>query len=125
MASQAAPLNAVRKSRPVSRKPARLRPDIATLTGLILAFGGILGGLLMEGGQLRDVSQITAALIVLGGTSGAVLVSTPMNTLIGALQRLMHVFFDKVETPAAVIDELIGYAASARRNGLVSLEDEA
>jgi len=125
MASPATPLNAVRKSRPVPHKPARLRPDIATLTGLLLAFGGILGGLLMEGGQLKDVSQITAAMIVLGGTSGAVLVSTPMNTLIGALQRLMHVFFDKVEAPQAVIDELIGYAASARRNGLVSLEDEA
>lgn len=125
MATQATPLNAARKSRPVSRKPPRARPDVATLTGLILAFGGILGGLIMEGGQLKDVSQITAAMIVLGGTSGAVLVSTPMSILIGAIRRFMHVFLDKIETPEQVIEELIGYAASARRNGLVSLEDDA
>lgn len=125
MAGQASPLSAVRQSRPVSHKPARLRPDVATLAGLILAFGGILGGLIMEGGQLKDVSQITAALIVLGGTCGAVMVSTPMNILGGAIRRLLHVFVDQVETPEQVIEELIGYAASARRNGLVSLEDEA
>jgi chemotaxis protein MotA len=47
-----------------------------------------------------------------------------MNVLIAAAQRLAHVFFDHSETPDSVIDELIGYAASARRNGLVALEDE-
>ena len=125
MASQATPLDAARKSRPVPHKAARLRPDLATFIGLLLAFGGILGGLVMEGGRLKDVSQITAAMIVLGGTCGAVMVSTPMNILLGAARRLLHVFLDKVETPESVIDELIGYAASARRNGLVSLEDEA
>ena len=79
----------------------------------------------MEGGKLRDISQITAAIIVLGGTCGAVMVSTPMHVLIGAVRRLIHVFLDKTDTPDAVIEELIGYAASARRNGLVALEDEA
>jgi chemotaxis protein MotA len=42
------------------------KPDLASLGGLILAFGGILGGLVMEGGKVRDVSQVTAAIIVLG-----------------------------------------------------------
>jgi chemotaxis protein MotA len=102
-----------------------MRPDVATLSGLILAIGGIVGGLLMEGGKLKDISQLTAALIVIGGTCGAVMVSTPMEVLLGALQRLAHVVLDKSETPDSVIEELIGYAAAARRNGLISLETDA
>jgi chemotaxis protein MotA len=125
VATQAKPLSAAPRSRPVSPKRKLLRPDVATLGGLILAFGGILGGLLMEGGKLRDVSQITAALIVLGGTAGAVMISTPMYILLAAARRLVHVLLDNGESPEAVIDELIVYATTARRNGLVSLENDA
>src|SRR3984885_3214158 len=113
------------KSRAVAPKPSFSRPDIATIGGLVLAFGGIVGGLLLEGGKLKDITQLTAAIIVLGGTCGAVMVSTPMHTLWGAAQRLVHVILDKIEPPEAVIDELIGYATAARRNGLVSLENDA
>ncbi len=125
MADQAKPLTAAPKARPVSPRATVTRPDIATFSGLILAFGGIVGGLIMEGGRLKDITQLTAAIIVLGGTCGAVMVSTPMNILLGAAHRLMHVFLDKTDPPEAVINELIGYAASARRNGLVSLENDA
>src|SRR5271163_1921974 len=125
MAGQASPLNPAPRSRPVPPRPSKLRPDTATFGGLILAFGGIVGGLIMEGGKLKDISQITAAVIVLGGTCGAVMVSTPMNVLLAAVRRLTHVFLDKVDQPQAVIDELIGYAASARRSGLVALENDA
>ncbi|MEJ7607458.1 MAG: hypothetical protein WKF37_14630 [Bryobacteraceae bacterium] len=61
----------------------KMKLDIATLLGLALAFGGILGGLL-EGGRLQDVGQLTGALTVLGGTLGAVLVTTPTYLLVGA-----------------------------------------
>jgi chemotaxis protein MotA len=107
------------------RKSGVSRPDFATLGGIVLAFGGIVGGLIMEGGKLRDIAQITAAIIVCGGTCGAVMVSTPMPVLWGAFRRLVHVVVDKSEPPGAVIDELIGYATSARRSGLVSLEQDA
>jgi flagellar motor component MotA len=41
-------------------KKAGLRPDIATLSGLLLAVLGLIGGLLLEGGELADISQVTA-----------------------------------------------------------------
>lgn len=110
---------------PTPKKPAGSRPDFASAAGLLVAFGGILGGLLMEGGRIKDVSQITAAFIVLGGTCGAVMVSTPLAVLKGAAVRLTHVFLDKTQPPDAVIEELIVYATKARKNGLVSLETEA
>lgn len=104
---------------------AKLRPDLATLGGLAVAALGIGGGLLLEGGSLSDVAQGTAALIVLGGTFGAVLVNTPLALVRGALRGAGKVLFEPKHQPEALIEEIIRYATNARRNGLVSLEDEA
>jgi chemotaxis protein MotA len=97
--------------------------DFATVAGLVVGIGAILGGLVLEGGQIKDVSQITAAIIVLGGTMGAVMISTPMKTLKGAAKRLGGVVMDSAPPMDALLDEIIGYATKARREGLVSLED--
>jgi chemotaxis protein MotA len=101
------------------------KPDYASLIGLLVAFGGILGGLLIEGGRLRDVAQFTAALIVLGGTAGAVMVSTPLATLVGGLKRLKDVFLSSDAGVDGMIEDVIGFATKARKNGLVSLEQQA
>jgi chemotaxis protein MotA len=99
--------------------------DIATIGGIALALGGMLAGLLLEGGRIKDVAQITAALIVLSGTFGAVMVSTPLPVLRGALRRFGSILVEKSDSPNEVIDEIIGYAAQARKSGLVSLESVA
>jgi chemotaxis protein MotA len=100
------------------------KPDFATIIGLVVAAVAILGGLLMESGKIRDVAQITAAMIVLGGTAGAVMVSTPMHVLTGAMKRLGSVFMDSGPDLGGVTEELVGYVTKARKNGLVSLEQE-
>jgi chemotaxis protein MotA len=107
------------------KKPAGPKPDLASFAGLLLAIGGILGGLLLEGGKIQDVSQMTAGMIVLGGTIGAVMVTTPLSVLLGAVKRLQMVFFEKSQAPEAVIDEIISYATKARKNGIVALEQDA
>ena len=100
------------------------RPDIATLGGLLLAAGGILGGLLIEGGKLTDIAQITALMIVLGGTIGAVMVTTPLKTLLRAAKCLGSVFFEHAQSPEHVIEEILGYATKARKNSIMSLESD-
>jgi chemotaxis protein MotA len=110
-------------AKPAKKRAARL--DLATAAGLVVSLGGILGGLLIEGGKIGDILQFTAAMIVLGGTAGAVLVSTPLKTLGGGLRRFHAVLFDSAPSLTVEIEEVIGYAAKARKNGLVSLEDEA
>jgi chemotaxis protein MotA len=107
-----------------SKKSGGAKPDLATIGGIVLALGGIIGGLLLEGGKIKDISQLTAAMIVIGGTLGAVMVSTPITVLKGAAMRLLHVVLDKTQPPDAAIEELIAYATKARKNGLVSLENE-
>jgi chemotaxis protein MotA len=103
----------------------KVRPDFATIGGLLLAVGGIAGGLVMEGGRLRDVAQITSAMIVLGDTIGAVMITTPLSVLIRAGKQLGHVFFSSTESPAEKIEEIIGFATQARKSGIVSLESPA
>ena len=112
-----------KESAPV--KAAGARPDLATIAGLVVALAGIIGGLLIEGGKLKDVAQFTAGLIVVGGTAGAVMVSTPMRVLMGAVRRLAGVFFDATRPMNGLLDEMIEYATKARKQGLVSLEQQA
>lgn len=106
-------------------KPAsRGRVDLATIGGLIVAMLGILGGLLLEKGKLSDVQQFTAAMIVLGGTFGAVMVTTPLPLLLSAVKKLPLVFWDSAVSSSHVVEEILGYATRARKNGIVSLEAE-
>jgi chemotaxis protein MotA len=98
--------------------------DKSTFTGLFIAFGGIVLGLLLEGGKVAQVLQPTAAMIVFGGTLGAVMVQFPMPVVIGAFKNLAHVFFEKNEDPGKTIQELVRYANKARKDGMVSLDSE-
>lgn len=120
MATAAAPA-------PEARKKARAgsRPDIATLVGLLVAFGGIAGGLVLEGGKLGQIVQPTAAMIVFGGTLGAVMITTPLAALRRAAAAVMAVVFERSEAPDSVMEEIITYATKARKNGIVSLEQDA
>jgi chemotaxis protein MotA len=106
-------------------KSGGLRPDLATISGIALAMAGIIGGLILEKGSIQDVAQGTAAMIVLGGTLGAVLVTTPMSHVLRAVRGLGAVFFERVSDTAETIDRLIQFATKARKQGIVSLETEA
>ncbi|MGD1090854.1 MAG: flagellar motor protein [Bryobacteraceae bacterium] len=107
-----------------SSKLRSTRPDFATIGGLVVAVGGILFGLVKEGGKISDVAQFTAAMIVLGGTLGAVMITSPMSALIGALKGLKNVFLEEVINPEAAIEEVIRYATKARKSSIISLEED-
>jgi chemotaxis protein MotA len=98
--------------------------DKSTFVGILLAIGGIGAGLLLEGGKIAQVLQPTAAMIVFGGTLGAVMVQFPMPLVTEAFKRVVHVFFDKAEDPQKLVNELIVYAQRARREGIISLDSK-
>jgi chemotaxis protein MotA len=108
-----------------AKKAPSSQVDIATIGGLILAVGGIMGGLLMEGGKVGDVTQVTSALIVLGGTLGAVMVSSPLSVVLGAAKQLSKAFFGDKPAVESTLEEIIEYAVLARKSGIVSLEQQA
>jgi len=114
-----------KKTPAAAPKRAGARPDLATLGGLAVALTGLIGGLLLEKGSIMDVSQFTAAMIVFGGTFGAVLVTTPLPIFLSAMKGLKSVFFEKASSTSETIQALVQYATAARKNGIVSLETEA
>jgi chemotaxis protein MotA len=98
--------------------------DKASWGGVVLGVGGIVGGLLLEGGSISQVLQPTAAMIVFGGTMGAVLLQFPLPVVLSAVGRLVQVFFEPNRDPGGMVQELVGYAKRARREGIVSLDAE-
>jgi chemotaxis protein MotA len=98
--------------------------DKSSFVGLTIAVGGILLGLILEGGKIGQLLQPTAAIIVFGGTLGAVLLQFPLRVVVEAFRRLGHAFFDKSRNPQDLIGEIVGYAHKARKDGIVSLDNE-
>jgi chemotaxis protein MotA len=98
--------------------------DKSSVVGILLALGGIVAGLLLEGGNLRQVLQPTAAIIVFGGTLGAVLLQFPLPIVMSAGRRVGSVFVNSRQRPEATVQQLVAYAQKARREGLVSLDAE-
>lgn len=102
----------------------KIRWDLSASSGLLLAVGGIALGLLLEGGSVMDVAQGTAALIVLGGTAGAVMVACPKAACLGAIRKLRVVFLGSPLDAGEELNQILIYAARARKSGVVSLEPE-
>ena len=98
--------------------------DKSSLVGIFLALGGILAGLLLEGGNLRQILQPTAAMIVFGGTFGAVMLQFPLPVVLHAIRRLGSVFSNPVNNPRTTIRRLVKFAQKARREGIVSLDSD-
>jgi chemotaxis protein MotA len=98
--------------------------DKSSLGGIALAICGILAGLLLEGGNLSQVLQPTAAMIVLGGTIGAVMLQFPLATILAAFRSLVRVFLERKRDGQAVIREIVGFAQKARKEGIVSLDSD-
>ena len=98
--------------------------DTSSVMGILLALAGIVAGLLLEGGHVGQVLQPTAAMIVFGGTAGAVMLQFPLSTVVAAARRLIHVFFYRNGAGEDVVKQLVEFANKARRNGIVSLDQD-
>jgi chemotaxis protein MotA len=96
--------------------------DKGTIVGVIIAMGAILVGLTLEGGKVGQILQPTAALIVFGGTLGAIMVQFPFEVVITAFLSLATIFFVPKSEPLGVIREIVAIAYKARREGIVSLD---
>lgn len=101
-----------------------MRLDSGTIGGIVLSLCGIGIGLMLDGGKLRQILQPTAAIIVLGGTIGAVMVQFPWSVVVQAIQNLRSVFFIDDSESDILVQNLLQYAYRARREGMLSLDSE-
>lgn len=97
--------------------------DITSIFGLILSFVAILGGQVLEGGRIASIIQPTAALIVLGGSIGAVMLSFPLPDFLRGLGMIPKVFFDTKSNAEEIKDFLVEVSSVARRDGVLALEN--
>ncbi len=96
--------------------------DILTLLGLLIGFGAIIGGNILEGGHTSSLMQITAFLIVFGGTLGCVFVQVPMPVFLRCMKITSWVFVPPKLEQQAAIDKIISWSNIARKEGLLGLE---
>ncbi|MFH1810659.1 MAG: MotA/TolQ/ExbB proton channel family protein [Pseudomonadota bacterium] len=97
--------------------------DLATILGVLMAFGLVLGSIAVGGSAMAFVNVPSIA-IVLGGTTGAVLINYPLADVIGMLRVVKNAFTTPSFAPAEVIRHLVEFAGKARREGLLSLEGD-
>jgi chemotaxis protein MotA len=66
--------------------------DRSSALGLVIALGGILAGLIIDGGNVGQILQPTAALIVCGGTLGAVMLQFPLDVVLCGFAQMKTIF---------------------------------
>jgi chemotaxis protein MotA len=99
--------------------------DILSIVGIVMALVAIVGGNLLEGGHVSSLLQLTAFVIVFGGTSGAILIQSPISTFLRALRMAAWVILPpKIET-AEAIGKIVNWSNIARKEGLLGLESLA
>ena len=99
--------------------------DKASIGGVALGLGGVFIGNMLEGGSLGQILQPTAALIVLGGTIGATMLQFPLSTLVRAVKGLGSVFKEPPDSSTDLVEEIVRYATTARKDGILALESLA
>jgi chemotaxis protein MotA len=98
--------------------------DILAVFGLIIGLGAIVAGNIVEGGTTAHLVQLAAALIVFGGTFGAIVLSYPLRDLSSAMAALRLVFHHKKADPYSIIEDSVNILVQARRSGLVALQPQ-
>ncbi len=81
-----------------------------------------MAGLWLEGGSVSQVVQPTAALIVLVGTLGAILIQYPLETVKGTALAVQEVVLHRSVITRDFLEEIITYCNRVRRQGWMSLD---
>lgn len=100
-----------------------VRIDFTSIAGVPVGVGLILVGQALEGGSANSIVQFAAALIVFGGTLGAVLLSFSMTDVKRAVFALRTLFLWNGDPPDLTIATLMQHAKMARSTGILSLEN--
>lgn len=96
--------------------------DRLSLIGLLLGLIAIVGGQLLEGGRISSLLQFTAFLIVIGGTIGAVLLQSTLDTFMNGIRLARWIILPPALELEAQVKAVVNWSNTARRGGLLALE---
>jgi len=98
--------------------------DILSLIGLAVGVVAIVGGQLLEGGHLGSLVQVTAFVIVVGGTLGAVMLQNPITVFAHGMRIARWAVQPPRIEYRALIRRVVVWSNTARRGGLLALESQ-
>jgi chemotaxis protein MotA len=96
--------------------------DIVSIIGIIVGLSAVLLGQFLEGGHIGSLLQLTAFMIVVGGTVGAVMLQSSLRVFLDGLNLLKWVFKPPRVVPQETLQTLLEWSQHARRGGLLALE---
>jgi len=100
----------------------RRRFDVCLLAGIAVAAVAAIEGLRSTGIRPAYFFQPTGAFIVLGGTLGVMLLTTPGSALLSSVRRVFRLFAPAPGAAGALIEEIAICARVSRREGPAGLE---
>ncbi len=98
--------------------------DIASVIGLLLAIGLILGSIFLGSAPFTAFIDIPSVMVVVGGASAAAMISFPLASMLKSPKIAFKVFFNKPESRMDLIKQIVALAETARRDGLLALESK-
>ncbi|MCL2152252.1 MAG: MotA/TolQ/ExbB proton channel family protein [Oscillospiraceae bacterium] len=96
---------------------------ITTIIGMVLAFGAIIAGIIILGGDLNDFINLPSVLLVLIPTIAALMAGFPMSVL-SKVPGHFKVLLGKESNPKEYIEKIVSLAEKARKEGLLAFEKE-
>ena len=99
-----------------------MKIDIASVVGLVAGPACIIAGQLLEGGHLSTLVQGSAALIVIGASVGACMLSFSPVFLKAAASDVRKVVGETTPDSFDVIDRIVDYSNILNRDGPVALQ---
>ena len=97
--------------------------DIATILGVISAFGLMCIAISMGGG-IQLFINIPALMIVVGGTLGATMINYPVKDVLGVFKVVKKALFAKKISVTELIKRFVTFAKKSRKEGILTLEDD-
>ncbi len=96
--------------------------DLATIIGIVSAFSLVLIAV-ASGGGLTWFWDAPSALIVFGGTFGAILINYPLADVLGVIKVAQNAFFKKEQKAKAAIELLVMMSKVSRKDGMLALQN--
>jgi len=101
----------------------RSRIDIGMLAGIVICAVALTAGIAVTGVSASYFFQPTGLLIVLGGTLGVTIVTSPAPALLRSLRQMLQLFLtESLPDPQTLVEEIVGYAKIVRIKGLLAIE---
>lgn len=95
--------------------------DIATIIGMIL--GSVLVLMAIDPSNLQYFISIPSIIMVLGGTTAAILINYPLSTVLSVMGVIRKTVSSKPIDLNGIIGHMVEFATVARRDGLLALEE--